>query len=62
MPQRKSKTDAELEAEVAYVLAHREELHARQSAERAKLLNDPANADFLKESRERRCSYKAHGV
>jgi DNA-binding XRE family transcriptional regulator len=43
-----------LEKEVKYFAQHLEALHAQQSDSREKLLSDPANAEFLKECRERR--------
>ena len=56
---RKYPTDKELEAEVKYFIEHEDELYAEQSAEREARLSDPANAEFLKECRERRAIAEA---
>ncbi|OQA86147.1 MAG: Antitoxin HigA [Lentisphaerae bacterium ADurb.Bin242] len=54
-----SKEDIRLEAEINNFLEHEEEAYARQSAARKTVLNDPANAEFLKQCRERRAIAEA---
>ena len=51
--------DKELEKEVKHFAQHLEALHDQQSTARGKILTDPANAEFLKECRERRAVAEA---
>ncbi len=51
--------DKELEKGVQHFARHLEALHAQQSDAREKILTDPANAEFLKECRERRAVAEA---